>query len=49
MPLMMDNDQFMDDMDDLFGDSDQVPITTPPQIKDLPQRLDELSGTNCCQ
>lgn len=39
-------------MEDLFGDAEQVhvPITaTPPAVKGLAERLDELAGTGCCQ
>jgi mediator of RNA polymerase II transcription subunit 16 len=45
--MMDDEDQFMDD--DLFGENEQVPMTTSPVIKGLPLRLDELASTNCCQ
>ena len=50
MPLIMDNDQYMDDMDDLFGDTEpavQLPLV--PATKGLFQRLSELSKTACCQ
>lgn len=50
MPLIMDDeDQYMEE---LFGDAEQVhvPITaTPPAVKGLAERLDELAGTGCCQ
>jgi hypothetical protein len=36
-------------MDDLFGESEEIPLATAPAIKGLPQRLDELALTNCCQ
>ncbi|KAF2430482.1 hypothetical protein EJ08DRAFT_235033 [Tothia fuscella] len=52
MPLMMEvqEDQYMDDdMGDLFGESEEVPLTPAPVIKGLPLRLDELASTYCCQ
>ena len=50
MPLVMD-DTYNMDVDDLFGDSEQVniPTMTMPPIKGLARRLDELYTTGCCQ
>jgi mediator of RNA polymerase II transcription subunit 16 len=42
----MDDDAYMQD---LFGEPDNVQINTSPAIGGLPQRLDELAGSNCCQ
>jgi hypothetical protein len=43
-------DPYIDDpMDDLFGESEEIPLTAAPPIKGLPLRLDELASTNCCQ
>lgn len=41
----------MTDVDDLFGDSEPVPLPnlTIPPLKGLPQRLSELSVSACCQ
>ncbi|KAF4540499.1 Mediator complex subunit Med16 [Lasiodiplodia theobromae] len=46
MPLIMDDDQYMD----LFNEAEQLPIAvqTPP-LKRLAQRLDELGESGCCQ
>ncbi|KAL0261020.1 Mediator of RNA polymerase II transcription subunit 16 [Diplodia seriata] len=46
MPLIMDDDQYMD----LFNEAEQLPIAvqTPP-VKRLAQRLDELGESGCCQ
>lgn len=45
-----DQDQLMED---LFGDaSDHVNVSitpSPPPAKGLPQRLDQLAASNCCQ
>ncbi|KAK8156331.1 mediator complex, subunit Med16 [Phyllosticta citrichinensis] len=48
MPLMMDDDQYMED---LFNDSaEQIPISVgAPPVKRLAQRLDELQENGCCQ
>ena len=47
MPLIMDNDDYMDD---LFGDNDNAaPLTAPTiSIKGLQTRLDELRTLGCC-
>lgn len=40
------------DVDDLFGDSEQVnlqSITSPLQLKGLARRIDELGASGCCQ
>jgi mediator of RNA polymerase II transcription subunit 16 len=40
------------DVDDLFGDSEQVNLqamTAPPPLKGLPGRIDELGASGCCQ
>jgi mediator of RNA polymerase II transcription subunit 16 len=40
------------DVDDLFGDSEQVnlqSITAPLQLKGLARRIDELGASGCCQ
>lgn len=51
MPLMEDHqDPYIDDpMDDLFGESEEIPLTAAPPIKGLALRLDELASTNCAQ
>lgn len=41
------------DVDDLFGDSEQVAlpsmaIATAPPLKGLAKRLDELASSGCC-
>ena len=46
MPLIMDDDQYMDD---LFGDHEPVQLSVPATVKGLPQRLDDLSRGGCCQ
>ena len=46
MPLIMDDDQYMD----LFNEADQLPISvTAPPVKRLAQRLDELGESGCVQ
>lgn len=46
MPLMMEDDQYMD----LFNEAEQIPIAVPtPPVKKLAQRLDELGESGCCQ
>jgi mediator of RNA polymerase II transcription subunit 16 len=40
------------DVDDLFGDSEQVNLqamTALPPLKGLSGRIDELSASGCCQ
>ena len=42
------------DVDDLFGDSEQVAlpsiaIPAPPPVKGLAKRLDELGSSGCCE
>jgi mediator of RNA polymerase II transcription subunit 16 len=52
MPFMDDTAYNMDvDVDDLFGDSEQVPLPAMPAapVKGLARRLDELSASGCCQ
>ncbi|KAF2182172.1 hypothetical protein K469DRAFT_669982 [Zopfia rhizophila CBS 207.26] len=51
MPLIMDGQHYNVDVDDLFGDSEQVSIPTiaQPPIKGLARRLDELHASGCCQ
>lgn len=51
MPFMDDTTYNMDvDVDDLFGDSEQVPMPMPAApVKGLARRLDELSASGCCQ
>jgi len=46
----MESDYPME-MDDLFGDTEQVNISTMAMhpLKGLDQRLDELYSTGCCQ
>lgn len=46
MPLIMDEDQYMED---LFGDAEPVSVPVAPAAKGLPQRLDELYASGCCQ
>ncbi|KAF2460799.1 mediator complex subunit 16-domain-containing protein [Lineolata rhizophorae] len=47
MPMIMDDDHYMDD---LFGDSEPVHVQPPaPPIKGLSERLDELQQSACCQ
>ncbi|KAF2842252.1 hypothetical protein M501DRAFT_998516 [Patellaria atrata CBS 101060] len=46
MPLMMEDDQYMED---LFGDSETVQLPTFTTLKGLSQRLDELQESGCCQ
>lgn len=46
MPLIMDDDQYMD----LFNEAEQLPIAVQtPSLKRLTQRLDELGESGCCQ
>lgn len=47
MPLIMDNDNYMDD---LFGDNDDpAPLTAPViSVKGLQTRIDELRTLGCC-
>jgi hypothetical protein len=51
MPLIMEDDDQDQLMEDLFGESEHVPITitAAPPAKGLPQRLDRLAASNCCQ
>ena len=51
MPLIMDDPSYNMDVDDLFGDTEQVPLPTiaAPPVKGLAGRLDELSASGCCQ
>jgi hypothetical protein len=50
MPLMMEEDDQDQLMEDLFGDSGHDPIAaTAPPAKGLAQRLDHLAASNCCQ
>lgn len=43
---MIADDQYMDD---LFGDSAQVPLPQQPEIKGLQEYLDQLSIAKSCQ
>lgn len=46
MPMIMDNDDYMDD---LFGDNDDVaPLVVPVAVNGLKTRLDELRTIGCC-
>ncbi|KAL1634921.1 Mediator of RNA polymerase II transcription subunit 16 [Neofusicoccum ribis] len=46
MPLIMDDDQYMD----LFNEAEQIPITVAaPPVRRLAQRLDELGESGCSQ
>ncbi|KAF2266920.1 hypothetical protein CC78DRAFT_566632 [Lojkania enalia] len=51
MPMIMDEQGYNMDVDDLFGDSEQVTLPTipAPSVKGLARRLDELSTSGCCQ
>ncbi|KAF2018963.1 hypothetical protein BU24DRAFT_109366 [Aaosphaeria arxii CBS 175.79] len=50
MPYIMEEQSYNMDVDDLFGDSEQVaPLTiAAPPLKGLTRRLDELSASGCC-
>ncbi|KAF2797604.1 hypothetical protein K505DRAFT_298116 [Melanomma pulvis-pyrius CBS 109.77] len=45
------DDSYSMDVDDLFGDSEQValPVMSSPPITGLARRLDDLSASGCCQ
>ena len=45
-------DEYDQDMEDLFGDSEPVHVqitAASPTVKGLAERLDELAGSGCCQ
>ncbi|KAF2145598.1 uncharacterized protein K452DRAFT_264768 [Aplosporella prunicola CBS 121167] len=47
MPLIMDDDQYMED---LFNESGPIPISVAPSpLRGLSQRLNELQESGCCQ